>query len=107
MQQLNVNLSVPIPEDMVLISKVELQELKDKQLQGLYWTMKDLEIRTGKKNEWLKENLLYKPSFKKQLDVKNGGFVYYPQVRGEKWVFLASKMSEFLENNFYTIFSQN
>lgn len=104
-QQLNVSINVPIPEDMVLIQKVELEELKEKILTGVYWNMKDLENRTGKKNEWLKENILYKPSFKKQLDVKNGGFVYYPQVRGEKWVFLATKMSQFLEDNFYSIFS--
>lgn len=104
-QQLNVTLSIPIPEDMILIKKVELEQLKEKVLIGVYWSMKDLEERTGKKNEWLKENILYKQSFKKQLDVKNrGGFVYYPQVRGEKWVFLASKMSQFLEDNFYLIF---
>lgn len=103
-QQLNVTLSIPIPENMILIKKVELEELKAESLKGVYWTMKDLEERIGKKQEWIKENILYKQNLKKQLDVKNQGFVYYPQTRGEKWVFLASKMSQFLEDNFYLIF---
>ena len=104
MQQLKVDLIVPIPNDQVLISRVELEELKDKSLIGVYWSMKDLEVRTGKKVEWIKDNILYPPKFKKLLDVQNGGFVYYPQVKGEKWTFLASKMAEFLEDNFYSIF---
>lgn len=104
MQQLNVNLSIPIPADHVLISKVELEELQKDRLLGTYWTMKDLEVRTNKKQEWLKENLLYVPRFKESLDVKNGGFVYYPSKSGEKWSFHASKMAIFLDKNFHLIF---
>lgn len=61
-QQLNVSLSISIPEDMVLIKNVQLEELKEKSLTGIYWSIKDLEERTGKKNEWIKMNILYKPS---------------------------------------------
>jgi len=105
-QHLNVTLSIPIPEDMILIKKVELEELKAQSLAGVYWTMKDLEQRTNKKHAWLKENILYPSKFRKHLDVKNGGFVYYPSLQGEKWAFLASKMSRFLEDNFYLIFNK-
>lgn len=66
--------------------------------------MKDLEERTGKKIEWIKENILYPPSFKKILDVHNGGFVYYPEKKGEKWTFHASLMAVFLDKNFNKIF---
>ncbi len=104
MQQLEVNLTIPIPEDQVLISKVELCDLRNQSLTGVYWTMKDLESRTGKKHEWIKENILYPTKFVKVLDVKNGGCVYYPEKNGEKWTFLASKMTKFLEENFQTIF---
>lgn len=104
-QQLNVNLTVPIPSDSVLIKKVELEELKQQQLSGLYWSMKDLEARTGMKRSWLQDNILYKPRFKKILDVKNNGFVYYPQSQGQKWSFNARKMAEFLDENFHIIFS--
>ena len=104
MQQLNVNLTVPIPEDLVLVKKVELEELKEKSLIGLYWSMRDLEVRTGKKVDWLKENILYPSEFKRVLDVKNGGCVFYPSKQGEKWTFQASEMSKFLDVNFYKIF---
>lgn len=106
MQHLDISLTIPIPMDQVLISKVELKELQEQSLLGVYWTMKDLENRTGKKTEWIKENVLYPPKFKKILDVRHGGFVYYPQVKGEKWVFLASRMTSFLEDNFFSIFGE-
>ncbi|MEC1718420.1 DUF771 domain-containing protein [Schinkia azotoformans] len=105
MQQLSVNLTIPIPGDSVLISKVELQELKRQQLKGVYWSMKDLEERINRKHEWIKENILYPPKFRKLLDVDNGGFVFYPKTKGQTWSFHASKMADFLEKNFHQIFS--
>lgn len=104
-QQLSVNLTIPIPSDSVLISKVELQELKQQQLVGVYWSMKDLEARINRKHEWIKENILYPSKFRKILDVENGGFVFYPKTKGQTWSFQASKMAAFLENNFPRIFS--
>ena len=38
MQQLNVSLSIPVPENMVLVHKVELEELKANELKGVYWS---------------------------------------------------------------------
>lgn len=104
MQNIKVELTIPIPSDSVIVSKVYLEELERNQLTGVYWTMKDLESRTNKKQDWLKDNILLRPHFKKQLDVKNGGFVYYPNKSGEKWSFLASGMAKFLDENFYLIF---
>lgn len=104
MRQLEVSLTIQIPPDFVMIKKVELEELQQEKLCGVYWTMKDLEKRTNKKQEWLKNNILFVPNFKKELDVKNRGFVYYPRVKGEPWSFQASKMAKFLDENFYLIF---
>ena len=104
MQQLNVNLSIPIPTDSVLISKVELQELKQQELSGVYWNMKDLENRTNRKSEWIKENILFPSRFKRKLDSENGGFVYYPKLKGQIWSFQANKMAEFLDKRFSEIF---
>lgn len=106
MQQIKVSLSIPIPADSVLIEKVELEQLKQNELKGTYWNMKDLEQRTRKKQEWLKEKLLLPPRFKEVLDIKNGGFVYYPEGRGHEWSFQASKMAKFLDENFYLIFGK-
>ncbi|WP_152658266.1 DUF771 domain-containing protein [Oceanobacillus sp. CFH 90083] len=104
MQHLTVNLSIPVPDDQVVISRVELQELKDQSLSGVYWTMKDLEEKVGRKQVWIKENILYPTRFKKILDVENGGFVYYPRSKGQIWSFQANKMAEFLDKNFNQIF---
>lgn len=106
MQQLSVSLTIPIPEDSVLISKVELQQLQQNELHGVFWNMRDLETRTGRKQGWLKENILYPEKFRKQLDVENGGFVLYPQASGQPWVFQASKMADFLDKNFHRIFQE-
>ncbi|TCP32151.1 phage pi2 protein 07 [Scopulibacillus darangshiensis] len=104
-QQLNVALTIPIPSDSVLISKVELEELKQKDLTGVYWNMKDLEKRTNRKSEWIKDNILYPSRFRKILDSDNGGFVFYPKSKGQTWSFQASKMSEFLDKKFSSIFA--
>ncbi|WEG13963.1 DUF771 domain-containing protein [Pullulanibacillus sp. KACC 23026] len=104
MQQLEVKLSVPIPEDMVLVTKVELIQLKRNELAGVYWNMKDLEQRINRKQEWIKENVLYPTRFRQVLDSDKGGFVFYPKSKGQTWSFQASKMSVFLEKNFSLIF---
>lgn len=106
MQQLNVSLSVPVPEDYVLITKVEFEELQKEKLKGVYWTMADLEKRVNRNQRWIKEFILMNPKFRRKLDVDFGGFVYYPEINGEKWVFQASKMTKFLEDNFYYIFGR-
>ncbi|MBY0123195.1 DUF771 domain-containing protein [Bacillus sp. S/N-304-OC-R1] len=104
-QELSVKLNIPIPSDSVLISKVELYELQKAQLSGVYWSMKDLEKKINRKNEWIKENILYPSKFRKILDVHNGGFVFYPKSKGQTWSFHAAKMAKFLDDNFHKIFS--
>ena len=104
MQRIQASVTITIPDEYVLIQKVELEELQKEKLNGRFWSMKDLESRTNKKQEWLKDNVLYQPRFKKVLDVENGGFVYYPKKSGEKWAFQAVKMAKFLDENFYLIF---
>lgn len=74
--------------------------------QKIWWTMKDLEQATGYGDDWLKENILLQPRYKKVLDLENGGFVYYPERRGEKWLFLAGSMQKFLEDYFFEIFKR-
>lgn len=106
MQKINVELSIEIPPEYVLISKVELQHLQQNELRGFYWNAKDLERHTGRSMAWLKENVLYPTKFRKTLDVENNGFVAYPQSSGQPWVFQATKMAEFLETNFSKIFGK-
>ena len=105
-QQLSVNLTIPIPSDSILISKVELEELKQAQFSGVFWSMKDLEKRINRKSEWIKDNILYPSKFRKILDVESGGFVFYPKTKGQTWSFQASEMAKFLDKHFNNIFSK-
>ncbi|KIO62091.1 hypothetical protein B4065_3311 [Caldibacillus thermoamylovorans] len=104
MQQLKAEVVIQIPNDMVLVSKIELEELKRQELTGVYWTMKDLQKRINKSDRWIKDNILYPSKFRKILDVENGGFVYYPKNQGQTWSFQATKMAAFLEKHFKEIF---
>jgi Domain of unknown function (DUF771) len=65
MQMLTVNLSIPIPADSVLISKIQLEEFKRAQLEGVYWTMKDLQKRINKNPNGLKHIFSIQKSFEK------------------------------------------
>ena len=104
-QHISANILIQIPTDQVLITKVEYEELKKQELLGAYWSMKDLEQRTNKKHEWIKEKILYREQFKKILDVEYGGFVYYPKSKGQNWSFNAIKMAQFLDKYFQEIFT--
>jgi phage pi2 protein 07 len=80
--------------------------IEQQEIRKVWWTMKDLEDATGYSDDWLKENILLRSTYKQMLDVENGGFVYYPERRGEKWMFIASRMQEFLEKHFIKIFGR-
>ena len=104
MQQIKTEITIPIPPDMVIISRTELEELKQKELTGVYWSMKDLVKRINKSDRWIKENILYQPRFRKILDSENGGPVYYPKNQGQTWSFHAPRMAKFLDDYFHIIF---
>lgn len=106
MQQIKVTSIVTIPEDYVLIERVEYVKLQEEKLLGRLWTMKDLEERTGHRADWIKEKILYVPSLKKKLDAENGGFVYYPKTKGQPWNFHAARMADFLDKHYHIILSQ-
>lgn len=104
MNKLNVNLTIPIPTDLVIIQKIEYDELFNSSLSGRFWSMKDLEVRLNKKHEWIKEHILYPEKYRSLLDIECGGFVYYPKTKGQNWSFHAARMAEFLDQNFQTFF---
>lgn len=62
---LTVNLTIPIPADSVLISKIQLEEFKRAQLEDVYWTMKDLQKRIIKNPNGLKHIFSIQKSFEK------------------------------------------
>lgn len=101
--KLNPVIEVEIPLHLVLVSTVELQQLKDKALkldeQSPWGTMKWLEDQTDRRNNWLKANILY--PWKDSLE--RIGCVHYPNNKGDKWTFEKSLMLTFLKENFAEI----
>ena len=97
-------IEVQIPNHLVLISKVELQELKDKaeefDNQKVWGTMKWLEDQTNRRYNWLKPNILYPW---RELLENEIGCVHYPNGQGDKWTFEKEKMLLFLKDNFSEI----
>lgn len=97
MQTLDVKIS--IPDTHVLISVDEYNELKEREYTGQYYTMKDLQRLTGKSDVWLYQNLLNNPHRLERMK----HFTHVPQGRGDKWLFQAKGLREFLENEFLEI----
>lgn len=94
-----LEIKVPIPETHVLISKEEYEDLKENELLGQYYTMKDLVRLSGRSESWLKENLLDHPERRKEIK----DFTYYPSGKGDRWLFKATGLREYLENEFLEI----
>lgn len=97
MQTLDVKIS--IPETHVLISVDEYNDLKERELTGKYYTIKDLVNLTGKSESWLYDNLLNNPCRRK--DIRK--FTHYPKGKGDRWLFKATGLREYLENEFLEI----
>ena len=95
MQTLQVN--IPVPSDMVLIKRVDYEEMLTKIDREKIWTMSDLEEITGRGRQWLKEKILY--VYRDELDLMQGGFVRYPENRGGQWKFEARQMSDWLDKH--------
>ncbi|WP_271396842.1 DUF771 domain-containing protein [Salinicoccus roseus] len=91
--------TIPIPEHLVVIDKVEYEELQANTLLGKYITLQDLVEHTGKSKPWLDEHILSHPRRMKEIE----DFTHFPQSRGDKWAFKAKEMYQYLDKNFLDI----
>lgn len=103
MQELQAVVTIEIPADKVLISRDEWERMNEANDIGRWWSMSELEAYTNRKSAWLVTHILDNHRYKKVLNVENGGFVKYPSGGKSGYLMLASKMKEFLENNFKEI----
>lgn len=94
---------IPIPDDYVIITKVEYEELKKSKDVGDTMTLDEVANRLNRSKKWVVDEVLKNPKYRKYLDNKLGGFVHYEQGGGDKYIFLKSRTLEFLENNFADI----
>ncbi|MDG4962729.1 DUF771 domain-containing protein [Lactococcus lactis] len=103
-QILEVKATIPIliPEDMILIDKIEYQELKKKDFDG--WVGMDVFVEKSNRSRTTIKKLLNRPEMVKILSIENGGWVFYPADSG-KWSFHYKEMMEFINNEFYQKFN--
>lgn len=94
---------IVIPEDYVIISKVEYERFILNEELGRWWTLSDVMNRVNRKRTWLLENLLNNPKYRNKIDIRKGGFVKYPTGGKDSYLFLASETKKFLEENFSSI----
>ncbi|CYU96202.1 DUF771 domain-containing protein [Streptococcus suis] len=100
------NLTIELPESKIIVDRNEYEQLKQTASQGRYMTLSEVLELLSVSRPWLLENVLYKPTIRKQIDIDQNkdGFVKYPQNQGGRYYFLASKTRNFFERNFLEIF---
>ncbi|ANS02501.1 hypothetical protein DS56701_06 [Lactococcus phage 56701] len=101
--EVQATISVLIPEDKVLVDKVEYQELKEKDFDG--WVGMDVFIKKSNRSIPTVSKVLRKPDLRKRISVENGGWVYYPNGKGDNWSFRFKEMMNFINKEFYQKFS--
>ena len=87
------NIEVPIPADMVLISRSEYLDLIQKEEVGQWWTIEKVEELLSISKSKLVNDILLNPAIKKEVDIEQNeeGFVLYPKSKGSPDRFLAWK----------------
>ena len=78
------NIEVPIPSNMVLISRSEYLDLIQKEEIGQWWTIDKVEELLSISKTKLVNDILLNPTIKNELDIEQNkeGFVLYPKRRG-------------------------
>lgn len=99
MQVIKLEVPIQVPEHLIVVEKKVFQELTKKEMQGQWWTLDDVLKHINISRKTFTEKILNNHKYRKQLE----SFVHYPQNKGGKYYFLASKTKEFLEINFKTI----
>ena len=83
------NIEVPIPADMVLISRSEYLDLLQKEEVGQWWTIEKVEELLSISKTKLVNDILLNPTIKKEVDIEQNdeGFVLYPKRKGSPYRF--------------------
>lgn len=95
-----LNAQIQIPSDLVLITKVEYEELLKKETLGQFISLKKLCEHIGASPNYVKENILLNPRFKKEMQE----MVHFPTSQGDKWFIHRDKMFKFLDQQSVKVF---
>ena len=101
MQALKAEVVIEVPENMVLVDKVEYLKLKEKDYIGKTWTIADLkrELNIKKNQAWITECIL-KPNIK---EIKDWCFLKEGTGGRSATVILASKAKKWFDENWSRI----
>lgn len=99
-------ITIQLPENHLIISKDDYDQLTKESIQGRYMTLNDVLQMLSVSRPWLLDNVLYNPKFRSKIDIEQNedGFVKYPRNRGGRYYFLASRTKIFFEQQFKDIF---
>ena len=101
------NLEVNLPNTHIIVEKEEYLNMKKQASEGKYMSLSEVLEMVSVSRPWLLENILYRSDIRSKIDIEKNkeGFVKYPENRGGRYYFLASKTKQFFEENFAEIFS--
>ena len=94
-----LDVKIEVPATHVVIPKDIYEQLLMQDLTGHYYYMKDLERLTGRSRTWLNQNFLNQPDVLKRIKP----FTMLPKGKGSNWIFQATALTQFLENDFLEI----
>lgn len=100
-QKINVSLEISVPSDMILIKKSEFEDLDGQDDYGKWVNMAEFVVRSTRSAPWIRKHVLENVLIMDGLRVENGGWVHYPNNRGDHYSFRLSGMKDFLENDFH------
>lgn len=100
------NLVIKLPETHFIVAKDDYQKLQKIAAQGQYMTLNEVLELLSVSRPWLLENVLYRTDIRQEIDIEisPNGFVKYPQNKGGRYYFLASRTREYFEKHFAQIF---
>lgn len=90
---------VEVPETHVVIPKELYEQLRNQELTGQYYTIKDLVNLIGKSESWLYDNLLNNPYRRREIR----SFTHYPNGKDDRLLFKETALRKYLENEFLEI----
>lgn len=108
MQQV-FKVNIPIPENVVVISKDEYLDLLSDTEQGKWWDIENLQELLGIGRSKLINDILLNPEIKKEVDlaINPNGFIVYPKGKGSRYKILATRARKYFEGNFGSILLNN
>lgn len=98
-QRLTAQVTLVIPEDKILVDKIEYQELKKSQLVTI-GSMQEFCNYAGWSPDTMTKIFL-KPSIRNSIDIERNeeGWAYYGLGQGNHWWFLAEQAMDFIKND--------